>query len=442
MRITLEIRALANGGAGIGRYDGCVVFVPFTVPGDVVEAEITRQRRSYAEASLLEVLTPSPLRVAPRCPVFGRCGGCDLQNMAYAGQVAWKERIFTETISRLGCLEVPRLDPAIPSRREYNYRSKARFQVRGGNWGFFMKRSTEVVDIEECPILERPLNRAYREIRALVQGSRRLGPLKTVLSSLEIGVGSLDKGIVVSLGLKRGLRGLAWKTFFSHIEGLKGLEVRDIRRRAQGRLLFSSGDVTLAYDAGGLHERVPIRSFSQINREQNRRLVERVMEYASLKGAENVVELYCGAGNLTTHLGRKARRVIAVDSDTASIEAARNALEGAGTRARAAIEYYVAEAAPWLEKNLKDLERNPPHVVVLDPPRGGDREAVAILAGLAPPRVVYVSCNPPTMARDMRALAEAGYLIKRASVIDLFPQTGHIEAVCLLERDVGRVRGG
>jgi len=177
MSVTLEITGLAHGGAGIGRDSGRVVFVPFTAPGDVVEVELTREKRSFAEGRLLRVLSPSEARVEPRCPVFGMCGGCDLQHMAYSEQVVWKERIFRETLERLGGLGVPQLDPAIPSRREYHYRSKARFQVRGGRWGFFRKGSTEVVDISDCPIAEQPINRALGQIRGFVQGSRRMRAL-------------------------------------------------------------------------------------------------------------------------------------------------------------------------------------------------------------------------------------------------------------------------
>jgi 23S rRNA (uracil1939-C5)-methyltransferase len=355
--------------------------------------------------------------------------------MAYAEQVGWKERIFRETLERLGGLGVPQLDPAIPSRREYHYRSKARFQVRGGRWGFFRKGSTEVVDIEECPIAEQPINRALGQIRGFVQGSWRMRALPSVLVSVEIGFSPHDRGVVVSLGLKRGLRGLAWRSFFSHVEGLKGLEVRDTRRKAAGRLLFSEGDTDLLVKAGGLLQKTPASSFSQVNRDQNARLAERVVEYAGLRGDETVLELYCGAGNLTAHLGRRAGRVIAVDSDRAAIEAARGGPGGTRSTGTGCAEFHIGRAAPWLDNNLGDLEKEPPRVVVLDPPRVGDSEAAALIARLGPSRVVYVSCNPPTMARDMKILAGAGYTIRRASVIDLFPQTGHIEGICLLERE-------
>ncbi len=435
MSITLEITGLAHGGAGIGRDNGRVVFVPFTAPGDVAEVELTKEKRSFAEGRLLRVLSPSKVRVEPRCPVFGRCGGCDLQHIAYAEQVGWKERIFRETIERLGGLVVPPMDPAVPSRREYHYRSKARFQVRGERWGFFRKGSTEVVDIADCPIAEQPINRALKELRGFVQASRRMRALPSVLVSMEIGFSPHDRGVVVSLGLKRGLRGLAWRSFFSHVQGLKGLEVRDTRRKAAGRVLFSEGDTDLVLKSGGLLQKTPVSSFSQVNREQNARLAERVVEYAGLQGDETVLELYCGAGNLTAHLGQRAGRVMAVDSDRAAIEAARGGPGGAGSTGRGGAEFHLGRAARWLDNNLQDLEKEPPRVVVLDPPRGGDSEAAALIGRLGPDRVVYVSCSPPTMARDMKILAGAGYIIRRASVIDLFPQTGHIEGICLLERE-------
>jgi len=436
LSLTLEIRGLAYGGAGLGRSDdlgGRVVFVPFTAPGDVVEAEVVLQKKRYAEASVQRVIRPSPLRVEPACPVFGICGGCDLQHMDYRAQVEWKERIFSETLTRIGGIKLPSLDAALPSDKEYHYRSKARFQVRGGRWGFFRKGTTEVVDIEECPIAEPPVNSAFREIRAFIAGERRMRPLQGVLSFVEIGYSPLDNKVVASLGLKRNMRGTPWKALLRGVLGLKGLEARDLRGRGRGRLVFREGDMALSSMSAGFALATPMGSFSQINRDQNERLIERVMEYADLKGEETIMELYCGAGNLTRRLGGTARRVLAVDSDHAAISAARR-VAGAGANRQDGVEFMRARAAAWLQDNLKTLENTRVDMVVLDPPRTGDKEAMKWLARLGPERIIYVSCAPPTMARDMKVLAQNGYKLKRASIIDLFPQTGHIEGICLLER--------
>jgi len=429
--ITLEITALAYGGAGLGRDSGRVIFVPFTAPGDVVEVELVKEKKRYAEGRLLNIVKPSTLRVKPPCTVYGACGGCDLQHIRYDDQLFWKEEIFRETLKRIGGLDLPPLDPAEPSEGQYHYRSKARFQIKGDKWGFFKRGSDEVVDIKECPICDPLINRAFNRIKSIVMEEEAMAPLHGALRSLEIGVSSEDNRVVASFGLRRLCKGLPWKPLLEAVEGLKGLEVSYVSRRLKGQKKYRVGDTNLSYDTAGLKMASHIGSFSQINRAQNERLIERVLEYASLKGDETVVELFSGAGNLTLHLGRASGRLLAVDSDKAAIASAMRSAEASG-EALEGLEFFTMEASEWLKENFKSLETASLDMVVLDPPRGGDSETLEWLGKLRPKSIIYVSCSPPTMARDMKILAEAGYKVQRASVIDLFPQTGHIEGVVLL----------
>jgi len=437
--ITFEISSLAYGGAGLGREEGRVIFVPFTAPGDVVEVELVKEKKRYAEGRLINIVKPSPLRVEPPCPVYGSCGGCDLQHIRYEDQVFWKEEIFRETISRLGAVELPPLDPSIPSERRYEYRSKVRFQVKGERWGFFRRGTVDVVEIAGCPIAEPLINRAFGEIRAFVMGRSECKSLRETLCSVEIGVSSEDKSLVASFGMRRSCKGMPWKSLLSSVEGLKGLEVRILTGRGKGRRVHSAGKVSLSYESAGVKMTSGINSFSQINRAQNNRLIERVLEYTSLRGDETVLELFCGAGNLTLHLGHTAGRLFAVDSDGEAIASAMRSARPFGEDLDG-VEFFTMRASKWLKENFKTLERASLDMVVLDPPRGGDSEAIELLGRLRPGSILYVSCAPPTMARDMKILVEAGYKVSRASVIDLFPQTGHIEAVALLSFGKKKVR--
>ncbi len=431
MSITLEITGLAYGGSGIGRDSGKVVFVPFTAPGDLVEAEIVKEKKRFCEGRLEKILEPSPLRDEPLCPLFGACGGCDLQHIRYGEQVLWKERIFAETLKRIGGLELPPLDPPIPSESSYNYRSKVRFQVKGPRWGFFRKGSVEVVDITECPIADPRINRVFSLLRAFIKKTKGMEPIRKALASLEIGVSPADDMLVLSIGLRRSLQGINWEALLSAVDGLKGLEVRVVSGPAKGRVLFKGGDRELLYQTSGLTVSSPVDSFAQINRAQNERLIERVLEYASLNGDESIIELFCGAGNLTFHLASRCANIKAVDSDERVIKRARAAASSAADKLQG-VEFFTMEASEWLKENLKTLEKSSVDMVVLDPPRSGDSETLRWLARLRPASIIYVSCSPPTMARDLKILVEQGYEVLRSSIIDLFPQTGHIEGVALL----------
>ena len=427
MKVVLTIDSIAAGGAGVARdQGGRVVFVPFTVPGERVEAEITLEKSRYAEAVPIRVLEPSPLRTAPACRHFGACGGCELQHMTYEAELASKERILCDALERLGGLRPRRTDPLIPSPREYGYRARARFHVRRGRWGFFRRGTRDVVELEECPVLEPLLWEAFEETRGFLRGAERMDPLCWALSSVEMALSSTDRAVVASFSLRRPLKGLPWGALLKGVGILKGVEVR-----SAGALLYRGGSRTVSFEAAGLSVRAPVSCFAQANREQNSRLIERAMGYASLKGTERVLELYSGAGNLTAHLARASARLVALDSDPRALRAAEAMTRHWGVEN---VEFVCARAADWLHGNLRLLERDPFHVVVLDPPRTGDREAVRALAGLGPRAVLYISCSPPTMARDAAVLAERGYVMTRASLVDLFPRTSQVEALALLER--------
>lgn len=425
MESTVQITGLAHGGAGVGRIDGKVVFVPLTAPGDEVSVEVTADKKSFYEGVLKKVVKPSPSRVEPRCPLFGLCGGCGLQHIDYPVQVEWKKNIFEETLKRIGGVEGVIFDPPAPSPQAFNYRSRARFHVSGDYWGFFESKSHRVVEMDDCPILDPKVNSAYKGIKDALKGKIKH------LFAVDIGVGETDGKAVAAFHLT-AQESFRWEGLLKETGLLKGLEVwlypqRNDRNR--GALKLSLGESDLAYDIAGLRLKAGISSFSQVNRLQNRNLVDRAVEYAGLKGAEAVLDLFCGAGNLTFPIAKRAASVTGVESVPGAVSSARkNAIENSIKNA----DFIESEALTWLKQDIKGLEKQRYSVVVLDPPRGGDPGVAGKLARLRPKEIVYVSCSPPTLARDISILASAGYRAVSSGLFDMFPQTFHIESVARL----------
>jgi len=437
MERTIRITDVAYGGSGVGRMDGKVVFVPYTVPGDVVRVEITAQKKGYCEGALIEVISPSPHRTAPRCEYFTRCGACHLQQIDYAEQLRLKKKMLVDSLARIGRVEAAEFDEPEPSSETFGYRSRARFQVEGGRWGFFGAATRSVVEVDSCPLLARVIDETFGEIR----GALGAGPASnSPLYGVEIAAGGRGKRVAAAFYLACGPgqgaeAALEFADALSPVKLLKGFEVRTSRRRydyAASRAVASVGDAGVAYSAGGFDLLADISVFTQVNMGQNRRLVERVLEYADLTGPAHVLDLFCGAGNLSLPLAARASRASKAGRVTGvegSRRAVRFARENAEAGAVANAEFIEADVAAWLEANMKTLEKQACDVVVLDPPRGGDRRVAEALSRLRPARIVYVSCSPPTLARDLSILAGAGYRLLRAGLFDMFPQTFHVECI-------------
>ncbi len=415
MSLTVEITSLAYGGAGVGRAEkgGKVVFVPFTAPGDVCVVDVTEEKKNYSNAALVEVKEPSALRVSPRCPVFTRCGGCQWQHMDYPYQVEWKNRIFADVVKRMAGVEHLPLEPPLPSPEPFNWRSRVRLHTDGKRWGFFEARSHMIVDIDECPLLEPQINETL--------GSLKRCGLPDVVHTVEIALDKRSRKTVVSFHVKERV-GFDWSRSLAGAPWIKGYEVflKEPFKRGRGRIVMREGDTTIWYEAGGATLLAGVDVFSQVNLGQNSRLVEEVLEVAALTGGEEVMDLFCGVGNLTIPMASRARSTVGIDSDRTAVRYARE-----NARLNGVSVEFVAERAG----SSKTLEKLTPCVVVLDPPRGGSPEAVKRIARLNPERIVYVSCNPPTLARDVSLLCTSGYSPVYARVVDMFPQTFHIEGI-------------
>ncbi len=436
----VEITSLTYGGRGLGRIEGKVVFVPFSVPGDKLSVTITKDKKSFAEAEIKEILEPSADRIKPKCPVFGLCGGCAWQNISYPKQVEWKERILKETLERIGGVELPAFDSPIEAKEPYNYRSRARFQIDGDKWGFFAASSHTLVDIEECPLVVPEVNETFAVLKKLLKGKEH------GLCHIEIALSERDNRTVASL---YSIKPFAFgkMDFLSATPLLKGVELLRSKGRGKNKAgrrdgPFTSvkkyGETDIYFTVSGRELKAPSGSFTQVNTAQNNLLVEKVCEMGALDKSTRVLDLFSGVGNITFALAEEAGSVTGVEIDSLAVDFAR---ANASVKGDKNPEFECADVLKWVKnKGAKTLASPPWDVVVLDPPRGGTPSGGSVktmreLVKLAPRRIIYVSCSPPTLARDISCLRDSGYVIKRAAFLDMFPQTFHIESVVMLDRE-------
>lgn len=433
----LKIDSLAFGGAGFGRLDGKACFVPLTAPGDLVRIRPAVSKPSYLEGELLEVVEPSPLRVEPPCPVFGVCGGCSWQHIDYAAQCEAKWQIFADTLWRFGRVEPERVGPVSAAPEPYGYRSRVQFKVRwsGGKLhiGFYRRGSHFVIDIpERCAICHPSINQALAEIRQIL--SRFAEPNRVP----QVDVAAGDDGTVLAIIHYIGDSRTAARDFFTScrdaLPSVAGLHLQHGRKDTIERmwgidaltyvvpeeLVPGLPKTLLSFSRGG---------FSQINYRQNLELIRGALRLAGLSGGERVLDLFCGNGNFTLPLAHLAASVVGVEEYGPSLDDARH---NASVNGIAGVEFIRADTDGGVRSLREQGERFP--VVVLDPPRTGAKEAIAGIVALEPDRIVSVSCEPSTLARDLGLFRKHGYQVVESFPVDMFPQTYHIESVTLLHR--------
>ncbi|MBJ6800913.1 23S rRNA (uracil(1939)-C(5))-methyltransferase RlmD [Geomonas propionica] len=428
--LLVDIESLCYGGAGFGRVDGKACFVPFTAPGDRVRIRVAKEKRSFLEGEVVELVEPSALRVAPDCPVFGQCGGCDWQFLPYPEQLQHKGSIFADTMARIGKIAREKVLPVAASPDAYGYRSRVQVKVssRAGAplLGFFRTGSHDVVDFGAgCPLAQPQLNRMASEFRALLPGL----PLLQAIHQIDLAIGDDGEGIAIvhSRGggdalVERLARDRARLPSVAGVfvaAGRKGeLEkafgIESLSYRVPAELIPGVRELKFRFGRGG---------FSQVNYRQNLELIRTACTWAGLTGTERVLDLYCGNGNISLPLALNAAEVHGVEGYAPSIA---DAVANAAANGIANASFQVSDAAQAVRRLVKRKEKF--DLVVLDPPRGG-AEAAAELAGLAAPKIIYVSCDPATLARDLAALCANGYQVTRSKPVDMFPQTYHLESV-------------
>ena len=434
------IEGYASGGEGVARIEGMAVFVKGALRGERADVFIEHVGRSAAWGRIKTLAQPSPRRVEPDCPYYGVCGGCQFRHMAYAEELEAKRQRVEDALRRIGGagIAVPVIHGADNTLR---YRNKVQFPVAGGAIGYYQGRTHRVVDIADC-LLQPELDTACR---AAVKGW--MG---------RFGVPAYDEragtGLVRHLFLRTNARGEALCCLVANgkslpreaelvdalraaAPGLAGV-VLSVNERRTNVILGNAyrtlwGRDWLEEELCGHRFRLSVPSFFQVNREQTEVLYRRVLDFAALTGGETVVELYCGIGAISLTLAERAGQVVGVEVVPQAVEDARGNARRNGLADRTRFE--CGDAADLAAK--LEAEGVRPGAVVVDPPRKGlSAEVVDTVARMAPGRVVYVSCDPATLARDVKRFGALGYAPARAEAVDLFPRTAHVETVCLLTR--------
>ena len=415
------------GGTFLARVEGKAVFVPLTLPGEQARIRIVEDKRGYASAEATEIVAPSVDRVTPACQHFGACGGCDYQHANYDAQLRFKQVVLRETLQRAQVHAPDEI--ALLSANPWTYRNRIRLAFdAAGNPGYRTRRSHGIVPIAECPIAAPLLVRAAQTIAKVV---RHASP-GVQLSELSLFCNAEETALLATLHHARPAKinfDHLYRDLTQQIPEFKGAELTaEDRATRQPRTLAHSGATSLAYRAAGFDYRVDHGAFFQVNRWLIDALVQKVI--GNQRGAL-AWDLFAGVGLFARQLASSFTRVVAVESASSATAALAHNLNGTSAKAVNATTLDFLRRTHRTHINQSDR----PDLIVVDPPRTGlGPETTTLLANIAAPALVYVSCDPATLARDLRALLASGYTIESITLADLFPQTFHLETIVHLRR--------
>jgi 23S rRNA (uracil1939-C5)-methyltransferase len=443
--LELTIESLAYGGNGVARLDGFVVFVRRGLPGDKVTARVTKVQRRHAEALATEILVPGPQRVDAPCAHYPACGGCRFQDLAYDAQVATKEQWVADSLQRLAGLAAPPLEPIVPAKSQFGYRNKMEYSFTqledGPTLGLHKAgRWDEVLEIEKCWLTTDAGNAIRNRMREWAREEKLVaydqetheGYLRHLLLREGRNTGQMLVQLVTSRGERFDReRLIEVLTEFPEVRSIHWSENRGVAEITNLPTELLWGEDAIEEEIDGLRFRVRPNAFLQTNTEMAAELYAIAREFAALQGGETVYDLYCGIGTIGLSMAANALTVWGIEISEESVACAieNQELNGIGNAA-----FFAGNVGEVLN-DLRDRAGDP-GVVVVDPPRAGlAGKALKRLGEIGAPRVVYVSCNPTTLAGDVKRLSEDyGYSLVRARPVDMFPHTPHVECVALLER--------
>lgn len=444
--VTLTITSMSSDGSGIGKPEGIPVFVPLTALGDVCEVKIVKTAKTYAYGILTRLLTPSPDRVEPDCPQFRKCGGCVYRHISYEAECRIKEARVKDAIQRIGGFDTLKIHPIVSAESRQGYRNKAQIPLgldKDGKllMGFYAKHSHRIIDAPVCPlqptdfqVITDIFRQWFEEYGDTVYDEQTH---KGVLRHLYLRYGEKTGQIMVCVVING--------TKLKHADKLAAMlklnvpsvcsfvlntntEKTNVILGKKCRTVFGSD--TIEDELCGLRFRLSPLSFYQVNRTQAERLYEKAAEYAGLTGKELLLDLYCGTGTIGLSMASKAKKLIGAEIIEAAVE---NARENARANGITNAEFLCGDAAKAASILYERGER--PDVVILDPPRKGcDQDLISTVSKMDPSRIVYVSCDPATLARDLKRFSELGFQPVEATPFDLFPATSHVETVVSLTR--------
>ena len=457
--VTITIEDIGNDGEGIGKYEGYTLFVKGALPGDVAKVKVLKAKKTYGYAKVEELVTPSPDRVAPKCAVAGRCGGCQLQHLSYERQLAYKADKVKNCLLRIGGIEEERLnaitEAIIGMEEPFYYRNKAQYPV-GVNkegatvMGFYAGHSHNIIDCTDCAIQE-PVNGVILPVIKKFMQEKNISAYneengKGLLRHVLTRVGFHTKEVMVCLIINGrkfpGAEELAARVAkavegYSNAYTLKSFCLNVNTEKTNvilgQEILPVYGENYITDYIGNVKYQISPLSFYQVNPKQTVKLYEKALEYAKLTGNEVVWDLYCGIGTISLFLAQKAKQVYGVEIIPQAIEDAKvnsrlNNLNNA--------EFYVGAAEDVMPAKYKESGGTmKADVICVDPPRKGCEESLLdTVVAMEPKRIVYVSCDPATLARDVKYLEEKEYKLEKVCPVDQFGHTGHVETVCSLSK--------
>lgn len=443
--IELQITGLGSSGEGVGKYQGFTVFVQGALPEETVNVLITLVKKSYAAGKILQIIKASESRTEPACPIYKECGGCQLQHLSYVSQLKMKRQQVQDALTRIGHLEVEVL-PVIGCANPWNYRNKMQFPAAKDaqgqlSIGCYAAATHSVIDTDSCIIQKDANNEVLKAVRKWMQEyeisaydeKTGKGLLRHVMGRVGVHSGQVMAVIITSeydIPHKKELI----EILKANVSGLVSV-IQNINKKPTNvvmgqktRVLY--GSATIKDSLGALSFNISAQSFFQVNSEQAEKLYNKALEYAALTGRETVIDVYCGTGTISLYLARHAKKVYGIEIVAPAIEDAnKNAAENKCSNA----EFILGDAAEKLPQLLNAGVK--PDVILVDPPRAGCEEKVLkAIVGVEPERIVYVSCNPASLARDLAYLEEHGYKTTVAQPVDMFPMTSHVETVVSLSK--------
>lgn len=444
--VEIEITGMTTQGAGVGHYQGMAVFTPLTAPGDVARVRVVKAAKNYAYGRLEELVSPSADRMEPDCPCFAQCGGCCYRHITYEAELGIKAARVQDALTRIGGFRSLPVRPILGADSRDGYRNKALLPLgtkKDGSlsMGFYAVNSHRIVDCEECRLQPEEFNRAMGAFRqweaaygdpvydeATHSGRMRRLYLRKgemtgqILACVVVNGNGLHHETELVQALKQAVPGLSSVVINSNRERT------NVALGQKCRTIY--GMDTIEDTLCGLRFKLSPLSFYQVNRTQAERLYEVAARYAGLTGQELLLDLYCGAGTIGLSMAGMARRLLGVEIVPQAVE---NARENARLNGIENAEFFCGDAGEAAQMLAERGER--PDVIVLDPPRKGcSPDLVRTVAEFWPKRIVYVSCDPATLARDLKLFAELGYPPVEAAPVDMFPGTAHVETVVLLSK--------
>ena len=454
--IVLKIDDLGNHGEGIGHIEGYALFVKGALPGETIRARVMKCKKNYGFARMMEVLqSPDAGRVEPRCPVAGRCGGCTLQHLSYEKQLAYKNKKVMDCLVRLGGVDADMVEwlPILGMKDPWHYRNKAQFPIRmqkndqGESYpaaGFYAGHTHSIIPVTDCAI-QHPCMRAILEsVLSWMQGQHitaydettRRGLVRHVYIRRACHTGEIMVCLVLS---SREISEGQSRTLVDELTQLQGIASIFLNINPQQTNVILGKEMQLLWGKRYIEDRIgevcyhiSPQSFYQVNPLQTEKLYQTALEFADLSGEETVWDLYCGIGTISLFLAKKAKKVYGVEIVPEAIEDAR---ENVRLNGISNVEFMCGAAEEVVGSDQSRTAAGAVDVIVVDPPRKGcDAALLDTMVQMAPERIVYVSCDPATLARDVKVLGGKGYVVKKVRAVDMFPQGGHVETIVGLHR--------